>query len=276
MKQSRIFLILISFCIFGTYSILQNKIGQFYFNDDWEESWKKYIQKSQTTIIDKIQGNPFEIPGSSNPGFGTYIPKELDKQGGATDLFLLEKDKKKTHTEINYAKSVLINQVNRIYQKSKKFNVFSPDIYYEDVKGSLLIYTYLGPCQQCFQVYQKLSKLFPNLDFRIYYSYAYFESNMNLELTYSLNNLIKKYPTCKDEAIQMQKDLFIQKSQLPLEKFITNENRYKVNSINQVNDCIFEEKAKNAEKIYKNLKFKKIPLDEFTYKIEKSISLIKN
>ena len=101
MKQSRIFLILISFCIFGTYSILQNKIGQFYFNDDWEESWKKYIQKSQTTIIDKIQGNPFEIPGSSSPGFGTYIPKELDKQGGATDLFLLEKDKKKTHTEIN-------------------------------------------------------------------------------------------------------------------------------------------------------------------------------
>ena len=83
-------------------------------------------------------------------------------------------------------------------------------------------------------MYQKLSKLFPNLDFRIYYSYAYFESNMNLELTYSLNNLIKKYPICKDEAIQMQKDLFIQKSQLPLEKFITNENRYKVNSINQV------------------------------------------
>lgn len=278
MKYSRIVLILIGVCVFGTYSLLQQKIGQFECDNDCEEKWKNFIQKSQTTIIDIIQSNPYEIPGSSNPGFGTLISKENYQEGGkvVADLFLIEKiNDDKFHTEINFIKSVLISQVNKIYQKNKNSNL-KPENYYKYVDGTLMIYTYLGPCDHCLQTYQKLAKLFPNLQFSVYYSYAYYDSNLGLDLGFNLIQMYDYYTTCKNALFQMEKNLRIKNLYLPLKLFITNLNRNTDSSIKEVNDCIFNKKLRGIEKKFPNLKIKRLKLDEFIYKIEDSIFKIKN
>ena len=151
-----------------------------------------------------------------------------------------------------------------------------PENFYPQIKGEMYIFTFLGPCKHCFNFYLRISRIFQNINFYIYYTSAHFYSNLNNKGGLTFKELRYEYPICF-KYINIFVNRLNTKINKPIDenqkisKYLIKDN---LKYANELNNCIFHSFLKTKLIGVNNLKIKQIKLSSYAKEILDKLNLV--